>query len=120
MTDVDAQLQRRRGDERLELARFQPVFGVEPFFLRQASVMRGDSVFPKAVGKVTGEAFGQPPRVDEDQCGAMLGDELRQTVVVLLPHFVRHHRFERRAGDLDGQVHRAAMTFIDDLCSRGL
>ena len=47
-----------------------------------------------------------PPRVDEHQRGAMRRDQLGEPVVVLLPDLVRHHRVERRARQLDAEVHR--------------
>ena len=40
VADVDAELERRRGDERLQLAALQPLLGVQPQLLRHAAVMR--------------------------------------------------------------------------------
>ena len=44
----------------------------------------------------------------------MLADERREPVVVLLPDLVRHDRFERRTRDLDAEIDRAAVAFVDD------
>ena len=67
MADVDAELERRGGHERLQRAGLQPVLGVEPRLLRQAAVMRGDLVLAEPLAQVPRHALGHPPRVDEDQ-----------------------------------------------------
>src|SRR5439155_17083152 len=41
-------------------------------------------------------------------------NELGEAVVILLPHFVRHHRLERRPWDLDAQIQLAPVPFVDD------
>src|SRR5260370_42560539 len=41
-------------------------------------------------------------------------DQAGHPVVDLLPDLARHHRFERRGGDLEGEVAGAAMAGIDD------
>src|SRR5258705_9429816 len=114
VTDVDAELERRGGDERLQRAVLQPMLGVEPNLLRQAAVMRGDRILAEPLAQVPRRPLRHLSRVHEDQRRAVLGDELRQAVVVLLPDLVRHHRVERRARDLDGEVDFAAMPFVDD------
>ena len=78
VADVDAELERRRGDERLQRARLQPRLGVEPLLLRQAAVMRGDRVLAEALAQVAREPLGQPPRVHEDQRRAVLRDRARR------------------------------------------
>ena len=65
--DVDAELERRGGDDRLELSGFQLLFGRQPQLARQAAVMREHRVFAKPLGQMVRHALGQPPRVDEDQ-----------------------------------------------------
>ena len=45
----------------------------------------------------------------------MREDQLGDAVVDLFPHLVRHHRFERRGRQLEGEVDAAAMAEIDDL-----
>ena len=42
VADVDAELERRRRDEHLELAVLEPLLGVEPALLRHAAVVRHD------------------------------------------------------------------------------
>ena len=82
---------------------FRRDLGVEALLLRQAAVVRGDGVVAEPVAEVARDALGHAARVDEDQRRAVLGDQLREAVVVLLPHLVRHHRLERRARDLDAR-----------------
>ena len=60
------------------------------------------------------DPFRQAARVDEHQGGAMLLDQLRQALVVLLPDLVRHHGFERRPWKLEPEIHVASMPFVDD------
>ena len=52
VADVDAELERGRGDERLQLAGLEPRFGVEPLLLRQAAVMGGDRLFAEPLAQV--------------------------------------------------------------------
>src|SRR6185312_10255810 len=59
-------------------------------------------------------AFGVAASVDEDECRAMLEDQLRQSIVDLQPHIARHYRFEWRERDLELQVAGADMTGVDD------
>ena len=56
VADVDAELERRGRDERLQLAALQPLLGVEAALLRQAAVMRGDGV------RRRGDRRGAAPR----------------------------------------------------------
>ena len=114
VADVDAELERRRRDERLQLSRLQPRLGVEPLLLRQAAVMRRDASSPSRSLRCARQPLRQPPRVDEDERRPCAADQLREPVVVLLPHLVRHHRVERRARDLDAEIDRAAMPLVDD------
>ena len=65
--DVDAQLERRGGDDRLELSGFELLFGRQPQLARQAAVMREHRVFAEPLGQMVRHALGQPPRVDEDE-----------------------------------------------------
>ena len=120
MTDVDAELERRRGDERLQRARLQSMLRVEANLLRQAAVMRGDRILAKPLAQMPRGPLGHLPRVDENQRRPVLGDELREAIVVLLPHLVRHDGVERRARNLDGQINLAAMSFIDDRAWRAV
>ena len=83
--DVDAELERRGGHQRAQLAGLQPRFSVEPLVLREAAVMRGDGLLAEPLAEMPRQPLRQPPRVDEDQRGAVRLDQRREAVVVLLP-----------------------------------
>ena len=112
--DVDAELERRRRNERFELPRLEPRLGIEPLFLRQAAVVRRDRVGANPVAQVTCETLGHPTRVDEHERRPVRLDQRREPVVVLLPHLVRHHRFERRSWDLQTEIDPSTMAFVDN------
>src|SRR4051812_38896794 len=77
-------------------------------------MMRGNVFWTQALGELVRHALGQPPRVDGNERGAMLFDELHQALVNLGPYLVRHHRLEGRLGHLDGDIHLAPMPLVDD------
>ena len=106
LADVDAQLQRGRRHQRLELAALQAPLGVQPVLLRHAAVVRGDQLLAQPRRQLARHAFGHAPRVDEDERGAVLLDQLGEAFVDLLPHLRRHHRFQRRRWHLDGEIAR--------------
>ena len=74
VADVDAELERCRRDERLELAVLQPLLGRQPPLLRHAAVVRHHVLGAQQLGQVPRHALGHPPRVDEHERGAMLRD----------------------------------------------
>ena len=76
--------------------------------------MRGDGVVSKPLAQVPRQPFRHAPRIDEYQRRPVRLDERRQPVVIFVPDFVRHHRFERGAGDFDPEIHVAAMPGVDD------
>ncbi len=112
--DVDAQLERGRRHHRFQLALLEPLLGVEPQAAGQAAVVRQHGVRSQALAQMVGDALGQAPRIDEDERGAVLADQVGQAVVDLLPHLVAGDRAELVAGHLDGQVHFTAMADVDD------
>ncbi len=73
-----------------------------------------DRVLAEAFAQVAGQPFGKPPRVHEHQRRAVFLDEAGEPLVILLPDFRGHHRFERGARQLDGQVECAAVAFVND------
>ena len=115
VSDVDTQLQRCRCHQRFQLTVLQPILGIEPLLFREAAVMRSDGGVADAVAEMTSQSLGHAPRVDEDQRRAMRADQFREPVVILLPHFVGHHRLQRRARDFQREIHRPAVAFVDDL-----
>ncbi len=44
----------------------------------------------------------------------VLAHQRRQAVVNLGPDFTRHHRLQRRAGQLDGEIAMGVVTLVDN------
>src|SRR5581483_6582635 len=114
VADVDAELERRRGHERPQLAALQALLGREALLAREAAVVRGHGVLAEQLAQVPRRTFGHAPRIDEDERRAMLLDELGETRVYLRPGVARHHGFERRRRQLDRQIALAGIAEIDD------
>jgi hypothetical protein len=114
VADVDAELERGRRDQNLELPFLEPGLRRETHLLREAAVVRRDVLRADVLGQLVRHALGQPPRVDEDQRGAVRFHQLDQARVDLLPHLERHHRLERRAGHLDREILPALVAAVDD------
>ena len=119
VADVDPELERGGRHQGLEFAALQPLFGGEPELLGHAAVMRGDGLFAETVGELARDALGHAPGVDEHERGAVLRDELGQAGVDFRPHFLRHHRLERRSRNLQAQIAPALMSRINDRDLRG-
>ena len=114
VADVDAELQGRRGHERRQAAALQPLLRVAALLLREAAVVRGHRVLAEALAQMPRDALRQPPRIDEHERRAVRRNERREPIVVLVPDLVSHHRLDRRAGQLDPEIHGAAMAFVHD------
>ena len=102
--DVDAELERRGGDERPQVAGAQP--GLDPVaaVLRQAAVVRGDDVVAEALAELVGEPLGEPAGVHEHERGAVLADELGDAVEHVAHLLGRRDRFELAFGQLEREV----------------
>ena len=118
IADIDAELQRSGGDQHLQGAALEPLFGVQPQFLGHAAVVGGDMFFAEAVRQLPGDALRHSAGVDEDERGAMLLRQRRDPFVDLRPDFRRHHGFERRRRDFQGEVAAADVPGVDDLAIR--
>ena len=114
LADVDAELQRGGRHQRLQLAALQALLGVQPVLLGHAAVVRGDQLLAEPRRQLARHALGHAPRVDEDERGAVLLDQLGEALVDLLPHLRRHHRLERRRRHLQREVARPTMADVDD------
>jgi hypothetical protein len=112
--DVDAQLERCRRDQRLQLAALEPKLRIQSQLLRKASVVSRHVLLADALGQMPCQALGEPPRVHEDERGPMLADELREPVVDLQPHFARHHGLEWRTGNFYREIPVPYVTAVDD------
>ena len=116
--NVNAQFQRGGGDQRLEFAPFQPVLRLETQFRRETAVMGRSLVRSQPLAQMARDGFRQPPRVDEHQRRSVLLDQFRQPMINLRPDLIRHHCFERRAGQFDGQVQFPLVARVDDCAGR--
>src|SRR6185436_14174804 len=114
VADVYSELERCRGNQRLELASFQSLLRIQPLFARETAVVRGDLVFAQALRQCPRDALGQPPGVDEYQGRAVLADHLGKAIVELGPYFSRHDGFERRFRNLDRQIAPSHVAAVDD------
>ena len=76
---------------------------------------RRDVLGADALGEEARRALGEAPVVDEDERGPVRLDQLGEPVVQLVPDLVRHHRFERRARQLQREVALAHVAGVDDL-----
>jgi hypothetical protein len=70
--DVDAQLERGRGDQGLQVAGSQARFYPLPTLSGQAAVMGRHLFVAEAFAELMGDALGQAAGVDEHQRGAVL------------------------------------------------
>ena len=77
VADIDAELERGGGHHGGECAGFQPLLRVEPLFLGEAAVMRGNAHLAELVRKLARDALGHASCVDENQRGAVLLDKRR-------------------------------------------
>ena len=114
VADVDAELERGGRDQRLQLTPLEALLGLQAVLPGEAAVVRAHQAFVEALGQLAGDPLGQPARVDENERGGVRLDQLGEAVVDLPPDVARHHRFERRRRDLDGEVARAPVADVDD------
>jgi hypothetical protein len=118
-TDVDAQLERRGRDQRLQLSRAEPSLDAEPPFARQAAVVRRDAVVADALGQQVRQALGHAAGVHEHQRRAprlhVHGD-----LVEYVGHlFGGRDGFELALRQLERQVQLALMSLVHHRAARG-
>src|SRR5439155_26444264 len=78
---VDAELERRCGDEAAKRPGFQLVFDDQPLLARNRSVVRSYEVFASQLVDARRQALRQASRVDEDDGRAVRLDQLEQARV---------------------------------------
>ena len=108
IADVDAELERGRGDQRAQRAGLEALLRVQALFARQAAVVGGDVVRADPLAQVARDALDHAPGVGEYQRGVVLADQRGDLVVEGLPDFVGHHRLERRVRQHQRQIAHAA------------
>ncbi len=117
--DVDAELERRGGDDGPEGTRLEPVLRVEPPRPRQAAVVGGHLPLAEPLGERVGGPLGELAGVHEHEGGPVLPGELREPVVGLGPLLLGGHRGELVPRDLHAQVEDAPAPHLDDGALRG-
>ena len=95
--DVDAELERGRGDQGPQVAGPQPVLDPLAAVLGQAPVVGGHLVGPEPLAQQVGQALGHPPGVDEDEGGAVLAHVVGDAVDDLAELLGRGHRRRARS-----------------------
>ncbi len=116
--DVDPQLERGGGDQRLQLTRPEPRLHPQPAVLREAPVVGGDHVVAEPLAQLVGQPLGQPAGVDEHDGRAVAGDVLGDPVEHVVHLGARGHRLELAVGELDGDVERPPVPGVDDRAVR--
>src|SRR5581483_5153554 len=112
-TDVDPQLQRRRGHQRLEVTGPQARLDLVAPVLRQRAVVGADDVVAEALAELVGEAFGEAAGVDEHQRGAVLAHQGGDPVEDVAHLLARGDRLQLALRELERQVEIAPVAGID-------
>ena len=92
--DVDPELERRRGDERAQLAVLQAVLGLEPRAARQRAVVRRHAAVGDPVVQVTRQPLGGAAALREDERRAVRLDQLGDLLERGFPDRVARRRQE--------------------------
>ena len=77
-------------------------------------MMRQHGLLTEALLKMMRHTLGEPPRVDEDQGGAIRADQFRCAIVNSIPHFIAGDGTELVVGNFHCKFHIAAMADIYD------
>ena len=86
---VDAELERRRGDEARDSARLQVLLDLHPLLARERAVMRAGDLFLGELVEPQCEPLGKAAVVDEDDRRAVRADELDDRGIDRRPDRVR-------------------------------
>ena len=114
VSNINAEFEGGGRHDGTELAGLQPALCIEPVGTSETAVVSGHRFLAKKVRKVSGDALGDLSRVHEHESCVVLGDERREPLVNLVPHFMRHHGFERGPRELDRNVHGPLVSNVDD------
>ncbi len=114
VADVDAELERSGGDEDLDRACFEFLFGVEAERAGERAVVGGDVFCSETLGELEGDLFDEAAGVDEDEGGAVVLGVSGELVEDLLPHGGGGEGAEFLGGNLDGEIEVAALAYLDD------
>jgi hypothetical protein len=86
------------------------LLGRQTLFASETAVMRGDVFVADSFAEMACDSFGQPARVNKDERGVVLANQLRQSIVNFIPNFAGHHCLQRRLG------HSIAMSSFLRVC----
>ena len=117
--DVDPQLERRGGHQRLQLAGPESPLDPQPAVLRQAPVVGGDHVVAEPLAQLVGQPLGQPAGVDEHDGGAVAVDVLGDPVEHVAHLGGGRHRLELAVGQLDGRRRAARRCPVSTIVQAG-
>ena len=115
VANINAQLQRCRRHQCLQLAFLQTGFGRQPLLTGQAAVVGGDMLLAYALAQRPRQPLRHTPSVDENQRSAVLRNQLRHTVINRLGRLVGQHRLQGRIGQFNAQVEPPDMARINDV-----
>ena len=117
VADIDAELERSRGDNDRDVAALQALLGQQARLPGQAAVVGGHLALAQPLAQLMGNAFDEAAGVDEDDrrpMGLHLGND---PLVDLVPQLVGRDRPQLLVWDVDGEVHRPPMADVDDRAS---
>ena len=112
--DVDAQLQRGRRHQRLQVARLQAPLHLQAALFGDAAVVAGHGLLAQPLGQVLGDALGEGARVHEHERRAALAHQLREAVVDVGPLLARGHGLEVARRRLHVQLEVALVPEVHD------
>ncbi len=113
-TDVDAELERRSGDERPQVAATQTRLDAMTAVLGEAAVVRGHHLVAQAFAELVREPFRQSARVHEHDGRVVLGDELGDAVEDVAHLLGRGDGLELAVGQHEPEVELTEVPGVDD------
>ncbi len=81
IADVDAELQRRGCHQRTQSSALQSLLGIQTLLLGQTAVVRCNVLLADSLAQMACDTLDHAARVGEDECRAVLVDQLRQLIV---------------------------------------
>ncbi len=110
--DVDAELERRRGDEHGELAALEAPLCFASERGRETAVVATHALAAEPGTEPGRDALGELAGVHEHERRPVRAHELGDPLVDLVPHLVRAHGRERRWGELDAEIDGAQVSRV--------
>ena len=112
--DIDAELERRRRDQSLKLARAKALLDPLAALSRQRSVVSGHLALTQALAELVRHPLGQFSGVDEHQRGSVPSDVGADAVEDLVELIAGDRGLELAVGQLERQLEGAPVTAVDD------